>query len=123
MLRPPPRATRPDPHFPYTTLFRSALGPGPKREAVGADGLFLDVQRQAEVRLVQHLDAVDEALRPLDPAVAARSVQVAADRHKRVEGTEGLHAGAHSIDAVTAAEGAWPGGTKPCRERKGVGGG
>src|SRR3546814_7292795 len=27
MLRPPPRSTRPDPLFPYTTLFRSAAAP------------------------------------------------------------------------------------------------
>src|SRR3546814_1893162 len=36
MIRRPPRATRTDTHFPYTTLFRSR-GPGAHQQAEGAD--------------------------------------------------------------------------------------
>src|SRR3546814_9256158 len=36
MIRPPPRSTRTDTLFPYTTLFRSLVGHGPR----GSDGLF-----------------------------------------------------------------------------------
>src|SRR3546814_15052683 len=47
MLRRPPRSTRPDPLFPYTTLFRSIGEPGPlfaSGRAIGTDfpnGLLL----------------------------------------------------------------------------------
>src|SRR3546814_7863692 len=35
MLRPPPGSTRTDTLFPYTTLFRSALGPALSEDVVG----------------------------------------------------------------------------------------
>src|SRR3546814_13868603 len=43
MIRPPPRSTRTDPLFPYTTLFRSA-GASDKLKAALADGVQIIVQ-------------------------------------------------------------------------------
>src|SRR3546814_5296073 len=38
MIRPPPRSTRTDTPFPYTTLFRSVMAFGPTGRAAGPDG-------------------------------------------------------------------------------------
>src|SRR3546814_8780509 len=38
MIRRPPRSTRPDTLFPYTTLFRSAGGPPPPRQGEARPG-------------------------------------------------------------------------------------
>src|SRR3546814_14962406 len=46
MLRRPPRSTRTDTLFPYTTLFRSHLRRGGRREAVDADVVFLALYAQ-----------------------------------------------------------------------------
>src|SRR3546814_5099754 len=67
MIRRPPRSTRTDTLFPYTTLFRSdlvvRLDPGVQCD-VGVDALTLDIVREADDRglgdiLVQHERAFD----------------------------------------------------------------
>src|SRR3546814_17114528 len=64
MIRRPPRSTRTDTLFPYTTLFRSAVGDGalvhPRAED-GADGgpdLVLGILREGLAGLLQHLGLV-----------------------------------------------------------------
>src|SRR3546814_1690403 len=42
MVRLPPRATRTDTLFPYTTLFRSQVGQGRYTALAGAGGLYVD---------------------------------------------------------------------------------
>src|SRR3546814_4986570 len=91
MIRPPPRSTRTDTLFPYTTLFRSAVrgldGTGPAsganaffagtrprlnfqldgrtltyNEAIYLDGLLWDVQ-QMEVRSEEHTSELQSLMR------------------------------------------------------------
>ena len=81
-----------------------ALRPGPEREPLAPDGLRLGLRRQAEGGIVQQLDIVAETPRPLDPEIAARPVEIAADRHEGVEGAEGLDAGGEGVDPVAADE-------------------
>ncbi|MCP5111971.1 MAG: hypothetical protein GY953_14175 [bacterium] len=77
-----------------------ALGTRPQREAIGADGLALDFVRQAERGIVQQLDVVAPTLGPLDPAVAARPVEVAGDRDQGVKSAGSLDPSGKRIDAV-----------------------
>src|SRR3546814_1473070 len=71
MRRLPPRSTRTDTLFPYTTLFRSARGAE----------IFRD--RGREDRDLRHLQLPQYLWRPLGPAVAARLFE----RDRRI----GLH--------------------------------
>src|SRR3546814_20959582 len=52
MVRRPPRSTRPDPLFPYTTLFRSRRPPVPDHGRTGADGMG---QHQPRIPSTVHL--------------------------------------------------------------------
>ena len=81
-----------------------AARPGPQREAVGAERLPLDLLGQAELRHVQEVEIRAKTTRRLDPAIAALPVDIAADRHQRVECAKGLHAGTERVDAVPADE-------------------
>src|SRR3546814_19403631 len=57
MTRPPPRSTRTDTLFPYTTLFRSTVGADQPRDPAGFCG---------EVRFVDSHDAAEADNRVLD---------------------------------------------------------
>src|SRR3546814_11825327 len=61
MIRRPPRSTRTDTLFPYTTLFRSRLDPVRLRLEAELPGLFVD--RQFIFGKLQQLELVDEARR------------------------------------------------------------
>src|SRR3546814_3037593 len=80
MIRPPPRSTRTDTLFPYTTLFRSACGQFRVRERAALEGhrqafeavvrvhvatvaARLDVQRVLRVPGLAHVAVDDEAQR------------------------------------------------------------
>ena len=69
-----------------------ALRPGPEREALPPDGLHLDFGGEAEGGVVQKLDKVAEACRPLDPEIAAHPVEIAADGDQGVEPAKSLDA-------------------------------
>src|SRR3546814_6887227 len=72
MIRRPPRSTRTDTLFPYTTLFRSALGDVP-----GARGLAAQVALSGEqLFIIQALAAV----------VEARAFQPLLQRQERIVG-------------------------------------
>src|SRR3546814_15579203 len=76
MLRRPPRSTRTDTLFPYTTLFRSALGHEPGFQGHGVVRREVDVDRLAPVEAVAagladvrveqagHAPVVDRELEP-----------------------------------------------------------
>ena len=85
-----------------------ALRPGPKREAVGADGPFLHLGIQPEFGHVQQVDIVAHALGRAHAQIPAGAVDVAADGEEAVVGAERLHAGAEGVDAVPADEGGGP---------------
>src|SRR3546814_10456639 len=86
MIRRPPRSTRTDPLFPYTTLFRSiavaqelvAAGNPPKRvrdleekiAADRADPTLFDRFRAAHVKELNGLDAPQAIVRCIEAAVA-----------------------------------------------------
>src|SRR3546814_12418775 len=53
MIRRPPRSTRTDTLFPYTTLFRSAALPWIPRERAG-EPLAADIGRAGNARVVDH---------------------------------------------------------------------
>src|SRR3546814_1268312 len=59
MIRRPPRSTRTDTLFPYTTLFRSHLGAGPSRydfDIVEALAAFHDVLENALIANHRHIE-------------------------------------------------------------------
>src|SRR3546814_8280536 len=56
MIRPPPRSTRTDTLFPYTTLFRSVVDPVGVVLAGLLDGLRFEVVQVGDVRLLQGVD-------------------------------------------------------------------
>src|SRR3546814_7616668 len=59
MIRRPPRSTRTDTLFPYTTLFRSPQGPqGPAVEAVLGLDLEPLLRQVVDHLLVRHVDAL-----------------------------------------------------------------
>src|SRR3546814_7271505 len=66
MIRQPPRSTRTDTHFPYTTLFRSFFHPDAEQAALPAGFTFpLPADWQGPVTLELHArGAVRSALRP-----------------------------------------------------------
>src|SRR3546814_20429270 len=70
MIRRPPRSTRTDTLFPYTTLFRSSGGPSPARARGGGNARFLvggPVKDALSLRQAQHEAAgtAGSAARPL----------------------------------------------------------
>src|SRR3546814_14760874 len=100
MIRRPPRATRTDTRFPYTTLFRSALfalgaallAQPRRRHRYGIGhhrrtGLSLPrALRHAAVRLGQAAPRRIEAARPGQPLLRARDQRTYAERHRDVRG-------------------------------------
>src|SRR3546814_19740942 len=52
MIRPPPRSTRTDTLFPYTTLFRSARGSVPARPGLAAKHFAINIRPAVPQRLV-----------------------------------------------------------------------
>src|SRR3546814_3315814 len=64
MIRRPPRSTRTDPLFPYTTLFRSGDRPGFDRNMAGG----IPVHREAIAETVRPLHTADRSLRCRDRA-------------------------------------------------------
>src|SRR3546814_6411776 len=87
MIRRPPRATRTDTLFPYTTLFRARSGgcpdgPGRERGLRGKRGRLADGQQpELVVRRAQRLAAVLRAFDPhLHVALARTQIDVA-DQH------------------------------------------
>src|SRR3546814_19042541 len=104
MIRPPPRSTRTDTLFPYTTLFRSACGQFRVRERAALEGhrqafeavvrvhvatvaARLDVQRVLRVPGLAHVAVDDEAQRGVLAVEPPRHVGAAdvrpAPRHVR----------------------------------------
>src|SRR3546814_16659653 len=87
MIRRPPRSTRTDTLFPYTTLFRSALA-----GLAGTGRLDGGVQRQQVGLLGDVLDQGDDVAdllrrrrQRLDPAVAALGLLGGLPRHRSEE--------------------------------------
>src|SRR3546814_5865552 len=86
MIRRPPRSTRTDTLFPYTTLFRSELQrdlDGHRQHYVDALALVLDLQRLAVVAatlagIADHVDVGQKMHLDLDPAVAFAALASAA---------------------------------------------
>src|SRR3546814_7458432 len=72
MIRLPPRSTRTDTLFPYTTLFRSGLG---EIEGIDAIGLGVvvghDLNRQRPARMLVARDRLEE-IAPMEVRIAAR---------------------------------------------------
>src|SRR3546814_18957202 len=66
MIRRPPRSTRPDTLFPYTTLFRSALDP------VYAKKLGVDVDNL----IVSQPDTGEQALEIVDTLVRSNAIDI-----------------------------------------------
>src|SRR3546814_1980428 len=97
MIRRPPRSTRTDTLFPYTTLFRSRAGEHRfgREAAVLRDGARVVIRAEPDVEPVVH------ALR--HPAASPEeAVRHAAER----AGAEGLHA-AHSASRMMRSSSAW----------------
>src|SRR3546814_7681355 len=89
MIRRPPRSTRTDTLFPYTTLFRSLLDVGEIQPFVGVEvenhaiGLFdrVDVAAPAVEFDRAHLDAGEDAVRILDIEIILDPAVLLADRN------------------------------------------
>src|SRR3546814_9721079 len=79
MIRLPPRSTRTDTLFPYTTLFRSGRGQGELGDLVMAAALVLDRELDALVR--DRLDQLPAALAHL--LDVRRPGQLGADARRR----------------------------------------
>src|SRR3546814_3210873 len=98
MLRRPPRSTRTDPLFPYTTLFRShsLLGGAPAPEKSRPALCWLrhhhDIRSQTAVRLQPHLGGRQTAHRSgvLRPAGASAEPGLPVDRLRSEEHTSEL---------------------------------
>src|SRR3546814_8136082 len=82
MIRRPPRSTRTDTLFPYTTLFRSALGAygySVYAVAIGAEAVYFDTVTVVLVifTLGRYLEALGRAraLRSLAPLLAAEEAK------------------------------------------------
>src|SRR3546814_9162379 len=77
MIRRPPRSTRPDTLFPYTTLFRSCRR---GRPCVGLVAVGDQGQREARVHAPSQ---GDQAHRPAQPFAGSSSSTLSAGRHRR----------------------------------------
>src|SRR3546814_17743985 len=71
MIRRPPRSTRTDPLFPYTTLFRSAAGPFRHHHLVAMAGQQAD-RRLVDLRVEHLLGATGQQGDPLAPLALCR---------------------------------------------------
>src|SRR3546814_3215285 len=94
MQRPPPRSTRTDTLFPYTTLFRSIRGEGHVRQGLSQLQVIIDfgVRDQGRAaRLVQRLVArleVDDRQPPLHHAEISDGMAAAAVRRSEEHTSE-----------------------------------
>src|SRR3546814_12682483 len=91
MIRRPPRSTRTDTLFPYTTLFRSAFGiaiigiyhRGGAGDAIGAhlyDRRFVEVPgKNLQIKIVGKFTAIDRNLRQLVDEITGHSHGIVAD--------------------------------------------
>src|SRR3546814_12339154 len=93
MIRRPPRSTRTDTLFPYTTLFRSPLGEAAEHRQrardilIGIDGEALEV-----IVLVLHLGIIEEgAVFALGHTDRVEQVAVRGDVHRLHVGESGEH--------------------------------
>src|SRR3546814_8769790 len=95
MIRRPPRSTRTDTLFPYTTLFRSAGVAAVHRDAVaGGDGLSFDVRGGGGVEEQVARAAIDDHRRHLG---AGRAV---GDQPRDAAGAQRAQDRRHLLDAV-----------------------
>src|SRR3546814_8936727 len=100
MIRRPPRSTRTDTLFPYTTLFRSARRACRHHADRACRGVLAE---QRALRSPQHLDAREVEEGGLCLARAAGIDAVDIERHRLVEGEVGRRgAEAADIDDVVA---------------------
>src|SRR3546814_6540781 len=60
MIRPPPRSTRTDTLFPYTTLFRSAGDGVPRRKCCGGVQKHRDILGAERLAAMENAGALDE---------------------------------------------------------------
>src|SRR3546814_5712332 len=80
MIRRPPRSTRTDTLFPYTTLFRSAYNAGPARYAA-----YLEGRRSLPGETRDYLRKVARTDAPPSPRVASESAVFAVELELRSE--------------------------------------
>src|SRR3546814_16381558 len=117
MIRRPPRSTRTDTLFPYTTLFRSIVRPRLHREPMDADdaGRSLDHLGRDEIlaRRVRRHDRLNQILRPILVigehllGFLGQAITAIAERWSAVEAADsGVEAHTHDhlarVDAVRA---------------------
>src|SRR3546814_5030376 len=79
MLRRPPRSTRTDTLFPYTTLFRSLRGAG-HRLGLSLEGIVAGLELGDDAAVRAHLDAVAGDTVLEHPMLAGERAQYALDR-------------------------------------------
>src|SRR3546814_13392529 len=120
MTRRPPRSTRTDTLFPYTTLFRSAQSPASLRGVVGKDSpvaVLLSAARSATLESMRS-EVAGRAVSPADPKLI-RYLQASMgalppeilralflDGSRRVIGDEQMQHG-RSEASVVGKEGVW----------------
>src|SRR3546814_9981764 len=95
MIRRPPRSTRTDTLFPYTTLFRSAVNLDPPFQDID-EFLALMAHQLAELARAMGADAGEDRDHPLLPQVGAQImivVIVGGDAHRRIERADAAPAG------------------------------
>src|SRR3546814_19027890 len=83
MRRPPPRSTRTDTLFPYTTLFRSNTAP-PRLDAVHRHRLVLDERMEQANRVRATADAGHQRIRHLSELAPALRDHLATDHRLEV---------------------------------------
>src|SRR3546814_13259190 len=98
MVRRPPRSTRTDTRFPYTTLFRSAAGAVERAGERGLDALRVEVGGEAEVGIADHVAA---RVRTQAQAAVGRG-----DGHVALPGV--AHRTQPAVDRDLAAQHPWP---------------
>src|SRR3546814_15934409 len=113
MIRRPPRSTRTDTLFPYTTLFRSHLDPA---HAIGGVGGRFGIVDIGAPRVQRHpAFAIPFGARDFRAAETAGAVDAdafGAETHRRLNGALHGTADPHSADGLDF-------GRAPCRERVG----
>src|SRR3546814_14981486 len=116
MIRRPPRSTRTDTLFPYTTLFRSPRRPGAGRVSPGrarecrkrAAGSSGGAPAEDGTSCVRAAAASDERLADhLDPLVHRRLAQPAADGDEVVLRADPPHVAARKIGRASSRERVW----------------
>ena len=73
---------------------------GPERKLLAADDLLLDLERHAQLRIVEDRAVVEKAGQLLWQSVAACAIDAAGKRVERVKSDCGLHAVCLCVDAV-----------------------